>query len=179
MKYILKFNESMLSRYNLYNTPYKDIKKFCNDHLAFIVDEGFKIEIGKPSYNDYKIFIEISKSVKGEFNYNDIKDDFIPFLEEFVRVYDINTGVPQETIDYHNSTPEAKFKKRSINGDGYGTTHRTDLPKICIVEFTYKGHVKSTYSLQHIIDDSVKSILHKDQEYPINVGVIHSIIIKL
>ena len=163
MKYIKKFNES--ARYKVYGTPIRDLHKFCEDHLAFIIDEGYKVEIGSTrSFENHKLSIEIKKVIKESFNYTDIKDDFIPFLEEFVRVYEIYTGIPQD---------------RTINGNGYGIIHRPDLPEICKVEFIYKSKIKEIYNVQQIIDDSVKSILHKDKEYNINVGEIDSIIIKL
>jgi hypothetical protein len=178
MKYIKKFNES--ATYKLYDTPIRDLHKFCEDHLAFIIDEGFKVEIGSTrSFENHKLSIEIKKVIKESFNYNDIKNDFIPFLEEFVRVYEIDTGIPKEKIDYYNRYPESKFKNRTLSGSGYGIIHRTDLPEICKVQFIYKSKVKEVYNVQQIIDDSVKSILHKDKEYNINVGEIDSIIIKL
>jgi hypothetical protein len=171
MKYIKSlsiFNESTFNEF-IYKTPLIELKKFCNDNLAYLIDDNFIIKIGTTRiYENHRLEIILEKKGGEKFTYNDVKDDFIPFISELVRVFKINTDIPKETIDYYNTNPEAKFKD-----------FRKDLPEICKVEFIYKGKLLKSSNIQDIIDDSFKSILHKDVVYPINIGDIDHIRIKI
>lgn len=89
MKHLKQFNETN-------DINYKDqITKLCNDNLAYLKDGGFEYDINSTPNN--KVFnIVIQKEVasgvlpwseiaannkKREFTWNDIKYDFIPFVE--------------------------------------------------------------------------------------------------
>jgi len=78
MIYLKRFNESV---------SVDEIKDFCKEYLAYLIDDGFDIStetLHEPNYNkkitDY-ICLTLKSSKKGdEFYWNDIKDDFIPFI---------------------------------------------------------------------------------------------------
>jgi len=72
MKYLKKFNESAESE------KIEDIKKFCNEYLAYLIDDGYKVVV-YPTSVFPNITIGISYNNRG-FMYNDIKDYFIPFI---------------------------------------------------------------------------------------------------
>lgn len=185
MKYIRKFNETCI-----YKTPFKDVIQFCKNCLAYIIDEGFDVKVESSKIDkSHKVIILIGKDFKREywstwstdkkFNYSDIKDDFIPFLEELVRVYEIEMDIPKETLDYYNRFPKSKFTDSEPLGSNSKLSHRTDLPEICKVEFINNGKVIKSYTIKDIIDEGTKSILHKDRVYKIQDFTIDMIQIKI
>lgn len=184
MKYIRKFNEICI-----YRTPFKDVVQFCKNCLAFIIDEGFDVKVESSVIDkSHKVLILIGKDFTKEywggwttnkkFNYSDIKDDFIPFLEELVRVYEIETDIPKETLDYYNRFPKSKFTDSEQIGNSK-ILHRRDLPEICKVDFINNGKVIKTYPIKDIIGEGTKSILHKDRVYEIPDVTIDMIQIKI
>jgi len=67
MKHLKSFSESHISIFD-------EFKEFCEGYLIHLVDDGFELNFAKRGY----INLEISKL--GTFDYNDIKDYFIPFI---------------------------------------------------------------------------------------------------
>lgn len=98
MKYLKKY-ESVVEDIEEFE---KNLKYFCDNHLSFLKDEGFSINIKKrfvkntgPGYYLYNITIEkLSDSGVVElFILNEIEDEFIQFLEFLKMNYNIvNTG---------------------------------------------------------------------------------------
>lgn len=104
MKHIKPFFEAV-SGWDRINVG--ELKDFANNsHFAYLVDEGFSLEVfnripfstdGTMLYNgqyfDTFTFIRIAKIEMGNkvlFNWNDIKDNFISFLESFIRRYNLS-----------------------------------------------------------------------------------------
>lgn len=85
MKYLKTFERSY------YFNP-DEVRKFCEDNLAYLLDTGFVV---KTNNNLTNIHISIKKRGK-EFKWDDIKYDFIPFLELLHNKYKIQFG------DYSN-----------------------------------------------------------------------------
>lgn len=83
MKYLNKFNESTLTELEKFN----NLKSFCNESLAYLIDEGFVVLIGVS--NHYQI--ELRKDPYGSFKYEAIKEDFLPFIEAIHDKYQILT----------------------------------------------------------------------------------------
>lgn len=72
MRYLRKFNESIND----------DLQSFCNDNLAYLIDEGFRVKVDRTENNQVKI--EIHKFYFPnwtKFTWDDVKDDVIPFLD--------------------------------------------------------------------------------------------------
>ena len=81
MKYLIGFNENL-----------DEFEKFCRDNLAYLLDEGFGFEKISRDGNHYISMCLYKKDPRrtspalvhtSGFYWNDIKDDFIPFLELF------------------------------------------------------------------------------------------------
>ena len=79
------------------------IRKFCEDNLAYLIDAGFEIDVTKNKdnkgelTNEYEIFIEKSSalhhlSADRGFKWDDLKYDFVPFLELLSMKYEIING---------------------------------------------------------------------------------------
>ena len=77
MKYLKKF--LITEKVNIDN-----LQKFCDDSLAFIIDEGFNIYI-----NEFTDYISILlKNDNNLFKWDDYKNDIIPFIEYLYEKYD-------------------------------------------------------------------------------------------
>ncbi len=89
MKYLKKFNESE----SIIN--YSDIKKFCEDNLAYLIDSGFSVDVSFHSNGEFLIvkLLKIENDMYLHFYWDDIKDDFIPFLQVLSDKYNFNNDV--------------------------------------------------------------------------------------
>jgi hypothetical protein len=89
MKYLNKFNEGFGQ-----NLDEQELKDFCEMYLAYLIDEGFEVDISKireNSITDYwkvKFFkleskgdLTYSRMEFDKFKWNSIKDQFIPFFK--------------------------------------------------------------------------------------------------
>lgn len=93
MKHLKRFNES---------NEELDLKEFCDENLAFLLDKGIEIDIEYTIYGYYEVIIHKNMH---NFKWNDVKYDIIPFIillnEKFVIVPNDN---PYNAKDY----PEGK-----------------------------------------------------------------------
>lgn len=140
MKYIKLFEASKTD----------ELKQFCSDNLAYLIDDGFSFDIklstnptitynsyfeAKISYTRSKLFNSIvidKKNMKREdkmFNFEDIIDDIIPFILTLDEKYTI------KSIIYTYGTKGAKKLKDFVCDVSYleeNLTHPTNMtyPKI-------------------------------------------------
>lgn len=95
MKYLKKYNENADSKL-------LELQEFCNSYMAYLIDTGFQIKCEYGKYvNKEDIYIKFNKVVTINsnidkeifksrlFNWDDVKDDFIPFYEILSNKYDI------------------------------------------------------------------------------------------
>jgi hypothetical protein len=79
MKYLKKFNESKIDL--------EDLQKYCNECLAYLIDEGFVVNIY--TFNDKVYEFEFKKEPYQSFSFDTIKEDFLTFLEVLNDKYEI------------------------------------------------------------------------------------------
>ena len=92
MKYLRKIFESVNK---------EELLEFSENNLAYLIDEGFVIEVYRDRATndvDYSLCIKIIKvdntSSNGYlFSWNDIKDHFIPFIQRLVDKYELHKEV--------------------------------------------------------------------------------------
>jgi hypothetical protein len=89
-----------------------DLKEFCENGLAWLIDNNLKIEVREinPPYKEFIIIIENLKS-NGSFKnlkWSETKDHFIPFLNLLKRRYSIRRG--EVEIIYKLSGKENSYK---------------------------------------------------------------------
>jgi hypothetical protein len=71
-----------------------EFRDFANDCLAYLVDDGFSVSVGKKPFTTWPVNIylpefffckkgvtEYNQFIVEKFSWEEIKDDFIPFLE--------------------------------------------------------------------------------------------------
>jgi hypothetical protein len=73
MKHLKRFNESK-------EEEFKDFKEFCKSNLAFLIDAGFTVDVSYAMYGG-GFMLEVMRKGNGLFNWEEIKYDFIPFIE--------------------------------------------------------------------------------------------------
>jgi hypothetical protein len=83
MKYLKKFNESILG----------DELKIFVKYLAYLTDGKFECYVNSNSTNTHITILDRDHSGKGRvFNWSEIEDDFIPFLQILSQRYVISYG---------------------------------------------------------------------------------------
>ena len=110
MKYLKKFNESNSNKV-------EEIKKFCNENLAYLLDVGFELRCYENIFTfktvEYPLTIHLSKRTNGIFKWSEIVDDFVPFLQILNSKYELIKLAPTSKRD--------KFSKKcSIIFHDYG-----------------------------------------------------------
>lgn len=98
MKYLYKFNENNEDKNS--SSSLEEIKNLCNSNLAYLMDEGFKLDflirknrIGDKVHKTVRILLKKDGGTSDNpnlFKWNDIKDDFIPsiiMLSEKYKLY--------------------------------------------------------------------------------------------
>ena len=106
MKHLKPFNEA---RDNWFNIKVSDILDFANNsHLAYLLDEGYTIDVRRPSggpHDDNDLLSDRSYiriiNVEGTTRsipkpWSEIKDYFIPFLERFVNQFGLLSNIEIE-----------------------------------------------------------------------------------
>jgi hypothetical protein len=143
MKHLKKFNES---RHEILTNPKRftfefqeELKDFCETHLAYLVDDGYSIIVATNTIslkrfdaeNDNQIYAslvdcgeEIVDTIDDprNFNWGNIKNSFIPFIQHLSKQYNIGriymygypsttsecmsyTYTPQQILDDDNIVP--------------------------------------------------------------------------
>lgn len=93
MKYI-KYFESL----EFTSSDIKELEDFCNDYLAYLIDDGFDVRIRHGS-NNSRVRIEFYKGKPFDptpFDWDDVKDIYIPFFHMLSEEYKISL-----TTGYH------------------------------------------------------------------------------
>jgi hypothetical protein len=86
-------------RFNEFNDPYDEyisnLKKICEESLAYLIDDGFTISIKDNKVNYQAIEINISKVGKESyFIWSEVKDDIIALLELLSEKYEFEVVNP-------------------------------------------------------------------------------------
>ena len=100
MIHLKRFNEKIQ-----WSRDRPELLKFCEEYLAYLLDEGFDVSVRlyekeNRLYRDGirdEGYISI-QSKNNTFKWNDVKEDFIPFLEMLVIKYDLVERLVVELI---------------------------------------------------------------------------------
>lgn len=106
MMYLKRFNEASFLPKDI-----SELQYFCENYLAYLLDEGFGIRVRHGSRED-RARIEFYKDdvhFPVVFNWNDVKDHYIPFYQMLSKNYEISTI---SDGDYEIRTCSVKFEYR-------------------------------------------------------------------
>jgi hypothetical protein len=106
MKHLKKFNESLQS------DEIDELKDFCETSLAYLLDEGYNVSVSMRDQVKYpekqhtivSLGLDSKYSEFQTFDWNDVKDYYIPFLQMLVRRYELlpyTTGDGRWKIEFH------------------------------------------------------------------------------
>jgi hypothetical protein len=122
MKHIKLFNEKIETDIEL------ELVKFCDENLAYLIDDGFYIFINNSSGSDsnasnipIKSFDIIFNNTEGAslstniFSWNIIKDDFIPFVQFLKSKYNVRDTVLLTYEDDYGSYTYTPNSEKSID----------------------------------------------------------------
>ena len=106
MKHLKSFNEA-----SFLSEDIRELQYFCENYLAYLIDEGFGIRVRHGSRKD-RARIEFYKDdvhFPVPFNWNDVKDHYIPFYQMLSKEYEIST-TPSRISD----GGEVEYKECSV-----------------------------------------------------------------
>jgi hypothetical protein len=107
MRHLKRFNESQEEL----NLQREELRDFCETYLAYLLDEGFELKI----YGGTKLAagvtpfqISLVKQDKSIFLWQDIINQFLPFLKFLKDNYNLEKVNPSSNVSYHRKT-DIKF----------------------------------------------------------------------
>jgi hypothetical protein len=105
-----------------------DLEIFCEENLAYLLDEGFKVKVRK-EYKEVKI--EIHKFYFPnwtKFTWNDVKDDLIPFLEVLREKYSFFEDIRFVSEDQYYNYFNLEYKYEDVINETFSLNE--DLERI-------------------------------------------------
>ncbi len=140
-------------------TEEEDIRKFCEDNLAYLIDSGFRIDIVWQDMNYYDIYL-IKDKLNDSFQWSDIKYDFIPFFEELNRKYEILPVSNRTGYVNAKDTGYVKFKTKRYTGQDLFCFSKDDILNDKIVNsYTKKLQGINSTSRRRYMKDSIDPVL--------------------
>lgn len=113
MKHLKRFNEELTFYQELVLSPEEislkkeELRDFCETYLAYLLDEGFELKIyggSQLTSND----ITLQKQDRSIFSWQDIIDQFLPFLKFLRDNYNLEKVDPSSNVPYHRKA-DIKF----------------------------------------------------------------------
>ena len=106
MKHLKKFNESKEFT--------DEVRDFCEENLAYLLDDDYHIECSNKRINsDNLIKINLYRYRGNYFNWIDVKNDFLPFLELLKSKYTLVKPYKMDGIKFHK---KADITFDTLNG---------------------------------------------------------------
>jgi hypothetical protein len=120
MRYLRNFNEG-----SFLPTDLNDLQYFCETYLAYLLDEGFGIRVRHGSRKDrariefYKDDVNLPGRITAShfpapFNWDDVKDHYIPFYQMLSKEYEISTTPSRITngeVEYKECAVKFEYRK--------------------------------------------------------------------
>jgi hypothetical protein len=147
MRYLRKYNEEFtgMTDPNLIELT-NNLKKLADECLAYLHDEGFSVSVGRKSYNPIKGYLpefsilkrkgevdEYNTTNVEKFTWEEIKDDFIPFIEMCNERYLFINGVIFKSFGFH------QFEVEDVINDDVSGILDKSLVSIRFVIENYKN----------------------------------------
>lgn len=111
MKYLRRYQENM--------------ENFCNSHLSYLIDQGFNVFFGYRRDGSFAFGKEYKEALQ-DFKWDEVKYDFIPFLEVLVNKYNIDTNL-NVNIVYDNVKSKDILMRDLLDDSEYLSTLKLKL----------------------------------------------------
>lgn len=136
MKYIKRFNE--INEAKISGEFTSEIRKICNDYLAYLIDDNYKISVAHKVNKENIVNILISKSSLSDdeqeynrifFECDEVKYDIIPFYENLIKNYDVELFRIIHSKSYKNMERVVSdyYNKNQIISDKITTKECSDI----------------------------------------------------
>lgn len=109
-----------------------ELQNFCNDNLAFLIDEGFKVEINQFNAKGYIAILLRKFDGNKIFNWSDYKEDIISFIEYLFEKYECEERI--NIIDKHDGSEYIKIANAKL---GYHNKSEVKLKYLENLDITY------------------------------------------
>jgi hypothetical protein len=110
--------------FDVFKDKLEELQDFCDTYLAYMTDKGVVLTVTPNSRLSSTIFVLSVRSVESkDFEWNDIKDNFIPFLEV------LNNKIGRGNF-MTNSDPNHEFKFTSNRGIFYRSLENVIADKL-------------------------------------------------
>jgi hypothetical protein len=112
MRYLKSFNEGT----SFLPEDLNELQYFCEIYLAYLIDEGFGIRV-RHGFRKDRACIEFYKDdvyFPVPFNWNDVKDHYIPFYQMLSKEYEIDTTPSRITngeLEYTECSVKFEYRK--------------------------------------------------------------------
>jgi hypothetical protein len=116
-----------------------ELQKLCDNTLAYLIDEGFKIEINQfngKGYNGNAYISILLKKPNDIFYWSEYKDDIIPFIEYLYEKYNCEERI--SLIDKHNASTQLKIANPKL-GYHNKTEIKTNYLENLEIEYLLSG----------------------------------------
>lgn len=127
MRYIKTFESHDDEDYENEKIFRKELQIFCDGYLAYIFDDGFSVSLTEKNHK-YEYRVRLMKLVKArtaslyekaEFDWNDIKEDFIPFLEMLNTSYNIDSYGSDIEVTFIENLQHNEYNLEKIESDDF------------------------------------------------------------
>ncbi len=98
MKHLLSFNES----------KGEDIIDICNTYLVYLKDNGFVFQLDEGPQSELSIIIHNTDYELLPFKWDEIKNDFIPFFQIFIKSFKVDSIYFYDDDEYSNNKQDIK-----------------------------------------------------------------------
>lgn len=132
MIYLKRYNESFRAP----SSFREEIQEFCENCLAYLIDEDFSIETNIYHLDPVSISFVLIRRFTGEvepilFSWNEVKDYYIPFLQMLLKKYNvINSSKAPSSITNSEVQVVIKPSEHSPSDSVYYTLHEALEDKI-------------------------------------------------
>ena len=103
MRYLKRFNESQEEL----TLQREELRDFCETYLAYLLDEGFELKIyggAELSSGVTPFQVSLVKQDHSIFSWQDIINQFLPFLKFLKDNYNLEKVDPSSSVPYHRKT---------------------------------------------------------------------------
>jgi hypothetical protein len=136
MRYLKSFNEK-----KNYQEIFSDVKELCEESLVYLLDDpSYNLEFFSIQNNLSIVFLKKEKSQPwpaGSFSWDDIKNDYIPFIEMLSSKYNIHA------LERTDKEVSITYLKEYLERDGSAPPKKV---------FRQEG---KDYTLEEILNDEV------------------------